>query len=246
MILDKNTLRRIVYFILLIPISLSVIISQTRGTWFSIFIAILLAAFLSLFASFKGQRKILSFSFAILTLLIIVIFSLNLIGRMSKTKEEFVQTRVESISNLQADYSLAMRAHSYLTVLKKIQSHPWLGNGLGATATYLFFGQYSTQNNVDSTYLTILWKMGIAGLLVFLFLYFLLLKKAFFIYRKEQDLFLRAFAVGMLSAFAAFLILGTISPILISSRFNFLFGVLFAITEILAQKTFKQRVLEKA
>lgn len=236
MILDKNKIRRMIYLVILIPIGLSVIISQTRGTWFSILIAILLAAFLSLFASTKGQRKILSFSFAILTLGIILSFSLNIIGRMSKAKIEFVETRVESLSNLQIDYSLAMRANSYLTVVDKIKKHPWLGNGLGDSATYLFFGQYSTQYNVDSTYLTILWKMGIVGLIPFLILYCLLLKRAFLIYRKELDFFLKIFSIGMISAFTAFLILGTISPILITSRFNFLFAVLFAITEIRARK----------
>lgn len=236
MILDKSKIRKIVYFVILIPICLSVIISQTRGTWFSILIAILLAAFLSLFASIKGQRKILSFSFAILTLSIIVSFSLNLIERMSKAKIEFTETRVESISNLQFDYSLAMRANSYLTVFEKIKKHPWFGNGLGDTATYLFFGQYSTQYNVDSTYLTILWKMGIVGLIPFLILYFLVLKRAFLIYSKEEDIFLKIFSIGILSAFGAFLILGFISPILVTSRFNFLFAVLFAITELFSRR----------
>jgi len=243
MILDRNKLRKMVYFVILIPIGISVIISQTRGTWVSIGIAILLATFLSLFVRIEGQRKILSFSFAILTLIIIVFFSLNLIGRMSKVKREFVETRVESLSNLQIDYSLAMRTNSYLIILKKIKQHLWFGNGLGDTATYNFFGRYSTQNNVDSTYLTILWKMGIAGLVIFLILYFLLLKRIFFIYQKTQDIFLRIFSIGVISTFIAFLTLGTISPVLITYRFNFIFGVLFAITEILT-KNWKKEVVK--
>lgn len=238
MILDKNKIRKIIYFVILIPIGLSVIISQTRGTWVSILVAILFAVFLSLFARLKGQRRILSFSFTLLTLVVILFLSLNFIGKMSKAKLEFVETRVESLSVLESDHSLLMRANSYLTVFEKIKQHPWFGNGLGDSATYLFFGQYSTQNNVDSTYLTILWKMGFVGLIPFLILYFLLLKKAFFIYGLTQDIFLKAFSIGILSAFVAFLILGTISPILVTSRFNFLFGVLFAITEILSRKNF--------
>ena len=67
-------------------------------------------------------------------------------------------------------------------------------------------------------------------------LYFLLLKRAFLIYRREQDIFFKIFSIGILSAMISFLILGTISPILITSRFNFLFAMLFAMTEIVARR----------
>jgi len=236
MILDKNLLRKISYFIILIPIEISIIISQTRGTWVSILIAVILAVFLSLHSSTKDKSRILTFIVVISTFGVIIAFSLKFIGRISKAKTEFVETRVESISNLQTDYSLYMRTSSYLTIAKKIKEHPWFGNGLGDTATYLFFGQYSTQNNVDSTYLTILWKMGVVGLIAFLTLYFSLLRRALFIYRKAEDIFLKTFSIGIISAFVALLILGIISPVLITYRFNFLFGVLFAVTETISKK----------
>ena len=236
MILDKNKIRKLASFVALIPIGLAVIISQTRGTWVSIIIAIILAALLSFFANIKIPRRGLSFISTALALGVVLWISLSFLGGSSQKNMESVETRVESLTSLQGDHSLLMRANSYWTVYEKIKQRPWLGHGLGDTATYLFFGQYSTQTNVDSTYLTILWKMGIIGLIPFLVLYFLLLKRAFLIYRKEQDVFLKIFSIGILSAMTAFLILGTISPILITSRFNFLFAMLFAITEIVSRR----------
>jgi len=236
MILDKNKIRKLACFVTLIPIGLAVIISQTRGTWVSIVFAILLAALLSLFANIKIQRRGLSFVLTGFALGAILWLSLGFIGGSSKKNVELVETRVESLTSLQGDHSLLMRANSYWTVYQKIKQRPWLGHGLGDRATYRFFGQFVTQSNVDSTYLTILWKMGIIGLIPFLVLYFLLLKRAFLIYRREQDVFLKIFSIGILSAITAFLILGTISPILITSRFNFLFAMLFAITEIVSRE----------
>jgi len=140
------------------------------------------------------------------------------------------------MTNLGVDRSLMMRVNSYTTVLGKIKDHPWLGNGLGDTATYRFFGEYSTQNNVDSTYLTILWKMGILGLFAFLLLYVTLLYRTFKVYRAVTGRLHAIFTITVLSAFAAYLILGTISPVLITYRFNFLFGVVFAICEVIYHK----------
>jgi len=236
MVLDRKIWRKCLAFILLVPIGASVIISQTRGTWVSMVIAVLLAAGLSFFSKAHEKHRFFSIVLAVALLGFVVILNLKLIRTKSEANVEFVETRVESVSNLQTDYSLMMRANSYLTILKKIKAHPWFGNGLGDTATYKFFGQYSTQNNVDSTYLTLLWKMGIGGLITLLILYFLLLRKAFFIFRNETELFFQIFSIGMLSAFSAFIILGVISPVLITYRFNFIFGVLFAITEVVANK----------
>jgi O-antigen ligase len=163
-------------------------------------------------------------------------FAFRFIGERSRARAEFTETRMQSVTNLGADYSLMMRVNSYMTVIGKIEEHPWIGNGLGDTATYLFFGQYSTQNNVDSTYLTILWKMGSLGLLAFLLLYTILLFRAFRIYRATGGILTTVFAVAVLSAFSAYLVLGTISPVLITYRFNFLFGTLFALVEIIFRR----------
>jgi len=210
--------------------------SKNTCTWVSIIIAILLAAILSLFANIKIQRRGLSFALTGFAVGLILWLSLGFIGGISKKRVESVETRVESLTSLQGDHSLLMRANSYWQVVQKIRERPWLGHGLGDSATYRFFGQYATQTNVDSTYLTILWKMGIVGLIPFLVLYFLFLRRAFFIYRWEQNVFFKIFSIGILSAMTAFLILGTISPILITSRFNFLFAILFAVTEIVSRR----------
>ncbi len=236
-ILDRHKLRRVFYFVLLLLLSLSIIISQTRGTWFSLIIAIIISLFLSIFVSMKRKSRFLSLSIILSSLVIVLLISLNLIGKISQQKVEFVEQRVGSVTNLQSDLSLLMRINAYSVIINKIKSHPWFGNGLGSKATYLFFGRYSIQQNIDSTYLTILWKMGIIGLIAFILLYFLLLKKAFLIYRRTENNFHKIFSIGLISSFVGLLILGTISPILITSRFNLLFGVLFAITDVISQKT---------
>jgi len=240
LILDRVLLRKLAYFSMLVPIGLAVLISQTRGTWVAILIAIFLAIVLSIFTNSKRGRRFLSLTVTTLALLTILVFGLRFLGSVSSVKKEAVETRAETVSNLALDNSLAMRIHAYLTVMVRIKQSPWIGHGLGDTVVYGFWNQYSRQANVDSTYLTILWKMGVIGLIPFALLYFLLLKRTFAIYRTEEDDFRRTISIGVLAAFLGFLVLGTISPVLFTYRLNFIFGVIFAIVDILARNSDKR------
>ncbi|MCG8605956.1 O-antigen ligase family protein [bacterium] len=242
LILDRIKLRKLCYAGALLPIAVSVVVSQTRGTWVAMVITVFLAILLSAMSKFKGSKRIGVILLSLVLFASITAVSLNFIAGSSAAKAEFVGERVGTIMNISGDHSLLMRANSYLTIIRKIMERPWIGNGLGDTATYKFFDRYSTQNNVDSTYLTILWKMGIIGLLPFIAVYILILKQAFLIYRRDRDMFSGFFSVGILAAVTSFLILGTISPILITSRFNFLFALLFAITETVARQSNQREI----
>lgn len=235
-ILDRNKMRKLCYVGALLPIAVSILFSQTRGTWAATVLAVILAVLLSAWSRFEGVKRIGVILISFILLASITAGSLNFMAGSSTAKAKSVGERAKTIASISGDHSLLMRANSYLTIVRKIMEHPWLGNGLGDTATYKFFNIHSTQNNVDSTYLTILWKVGIMGLVPFMISYILLLKWAFEIYRKEHDVFSEFFSIGMLSAITAFLFLGAISPVLVTSRFNFLFAVLFAITEIVARQ----------
>ncbi len=233
-LLDRRPVRRAMIVLALVPIALCVVASQTRGTWVAMLIAVLIALTLGMILRWREAGRWRTLATTLVFLGLILAVSLKVIGTMSTARIEFVGSRLESISHLETDYSMMMRAQQYLTVADAILKSPWLGNGLGSTATYRIFGVYSTQNNVDSTYLTMLWKMGFLGLVVFLVLYWLFMKRAFLVYRHASTLFERIYSTGVLSAMSALLILGVISPVLMTYRFNFIFGILFAMTDRLA------------
>ena len=233
-IFDRHRLRRWFYAVAAVPVLTAVLISQTRGSWVGIAIAALLSITLSVWKRMRGRKRIAAFLSLSAVTLIVVLFAYRLMGGESQARSEFTESRVQSVTELGTDYSMMMRVNSYMTVARKIQERPLLGHGLGDTATYLFFGEYSTQNNVDSTYLTILWKMGILGLTAFLLLYTALLIRAFRLYRTTDSSVHAVLSATVLAAFSGYLILGTISPVLITYRFNFFFGLVFAMIEAIS------------
>lgn len=228
---DKSSIRKLFYAGALFPITLSIVVSQTRGTWVATAIAVFLALILSAWAKFRGTKRIAVTAASLLLFATIGFISLKIIAGSSAQKASFIEERAATIANIGGDHSLLMRANAYLTIIGKIVQHPWLGNGLGDTATYKFFGKYSTQSNVDSTYLTVLWKSGLLGMIVFMLLYLLLIRKSYTIYRQAQSAWIRAAAIGTIAAFCGLFTLGAISPMLIAYRFNFLFGTIIAIID---------------
>jgi O-antigen ligase len=137
--------------------------------------------------------------------------------------------RAESIRNLSGDYSLMARYDLGLQAMQRWIRNPLLGTGLGDFVRYRIFPLRIPFPYLDSSYLQVLWKLGLLGLLPFLILYLLFLKRVWFVYRHATSEFQMLCAVSTFVAFVALAMIGIESGILANSRYNLLYAVMMGI-----------------
>jgi O-antigen ligase len=222
-------MNKILFGLSLVPVIIALLISQTRGTWLASIIAVI--STMALFIIDKRKTTALKMIGYGLLALLLLLLGIHLLTELaSNTSLGFlVEARVRTLLSANRDVSVLMRVAQNWAVWERIKTSFLFGEGLGSI---LFIAPWYKVNWVDSTYLQLLWKFGIIGLLIFLGILALVLKKSIYIYRNTSSDFYKSFAVGMFSTFLGFAALGFISPVLIKYRFNIIWAVLFGLTHI--------------
>jgi len=143
--------------------------------------------------------------------------------------------RSRTFVDFSRDVQVLGRILNYATAAETIAAHPALGSGQGTTLTSYSFnpetGRFETWTSwtVDSLYLTLWLKMGLAGLLVFTGLCVQVLRRAHRAFHRATDPATRAFAAAGTAITAAMLILGLSDGSLVNGRFALVFAVLFGL-----------------
>lgn len=133
------------------------------------------------------------------------------------------------------DVQVLGRILNYATALEAIAEHPLVGNGQGITLTAYSFdpdaGRFGTWTSwtVDSLYLTLWLKMGLAGLLVFVALCVQVLSHTHAAFHRSPDPSTRAFAAAGTAIVLSMLVLGLSDGSMINGRFSMVFAVLFGL-----------------
>ena len=161
--------------------------------------------------------------------------------RGASAGHQAIASRAESLRDLSSDLSLASRVDLAFQALARIVRNPILGNGLGDWLHYRIIRMRDQLFYMDFSYMWVLWKLGIIGLVPILGLYLLFLKRVWFVYRRTGDSFQRCVAAGVLVSFVALLLIGFESGILIIYRFNLVWAALMGIFEL-----WKQRIEHEA
>ena len=142
--------------------------------------------------------------------------------------------RSRTFLDVSRDVQVVGRFLGYASAWEEILEHPFLGGGQGATFTAWSFdpeaGRFETWRawTVDSLYLTLWLKMGIAGLLLFPWLCLHVGRRALGLCR-SADPATRAFAAGSAATLAAMALLGLSDGSMMNGRFALLFGILFGL-----------------
>ncbi|MDD2890374.1 MAG: O-antigen ligase family protein, partial [bacterium] len=167
-----------------------------------------------------------------------------------------VKERSATLKHLAIDPSFLGRMELTSYVLPKVQKSPIVGTGLGDQIFYkklalsgvsvvYSHGSLSTsiiphKNNIiswlDMSYLNVLWKMGIIGLLTFLGLYIVFVKRCWFIFKHSENEFEKWSSLGILTGIVGLLFTGLLSAILVGYRFNLTWAALMGIIELQAQR----------
>ena len=149
--------------------------------------------------------------------------------------------RSRTFVDYQSDVLFVSRLLGYGEALEAIHERPVLGSGQGSTVTSYTFDidteQFErwTSWTLDSLYLTLWMKMGLPGLIAFVYLCWRIMSLSWYILTHATDPRLKAFAASSVSILAAFLVLGLSDGTMVSGRFTLLFGMLFGSVAVVAR-----------
>ncbi len=138
------------------------------------------------------------------------------------------------------DVQVVGRLLGYSEALAAIGEHPILGNGQGKTLTFYSFSPDTdrfetwTSWTLDSLYLSLWLKMGLPGLLLFMWLCLHITRRARTAFDDSDDNQIRAFAAGMVAILLAMLTLGISDGSMVNGRFAAVFGILFGLVVVTA------------
>jgi O-antigen ligase len=127
--------------------------------------------------------------------------------------------------------TLVGRLIAYGVAVERIRERPVLGGGHGATVTYLRAdetGSYTymfTSGKVDNLYLTLMMRMGVVGLVAFLWVFARGLKLAFRLFRRTESVHRRLIGASFFAVYAAMLVYGMVDSTMIGNRLIFFHAI---------------------
>ena len=138
-----------------------IFISANRSVWLA-GVAGLMFLVISRRLSLGRQIKLL---FLLPVIIAVLLFVFHTIG---KDLDEFIQTRLLAFTDYQADTSASWRYYYWLSTLEQIIQNPWFGVGLGKHFDiYIPEIRKVITTSPHKFYLTILYQVGIIGLLLY-------------------------------------------------------------------------------
>ena len=206
---SKNRKTSILYFLLFIAFLGGLVITQSRGYWISLLIALTVFFYYSEFHIKKKLLKLASISLIPVCAIVLLYFS-------KEFKIVFVGLfeRLYSFDIFNLDASLQERVLETHTILQKIIQNPIAGYGLGITYDryYMVYETFITTNYIHNGYLSVWFKLGIIGLAIFITIYLITFKKSILIYYQSESNYIRAVALTIISCVFSMLILNISSP----------------------------------
>ncbi len=205
---DTSPVRRMLGGFLLVPIGLALVVTMGRAMWGSLLFGLFCVGGLVLLDRGRNRGR---------RLLILMLIPVLLLG-LGYYFQQITGAGVEDMAAhrlrrtvTEGDLEIQGRLLAYALALEKIWQRPVLGGGHGATISYLRVDEYSrpyvfTSGGVDNTYLTIMMRMGILGVIAFLWIFVRGLRIAYGMFRRTDDPLLKGFCVAFLAVYAALLV----------------------------------------
>ena len=231
-ILSKNLVYKIVATILLFIVIAGTFVTLTRTLWVTTILVLFFTWIFYLISKKNLSIKKIVFYLIILTLPLYLVRDMGGVTRQQVSSGESVQYRTQSVANPLEDSSFLMRVEFSYYALQRFVENPVLGNGLHDYITYKIFSMDSSPNYyMDNSWLYILWKGGIIGFLLFLWLYVRFFKTTYFVFNNSKDFKTKYICLGILGGFLGISLLAFLSPLLIKYKTNALITFIFAYVE---------------
>lgn len=226
-------------FAYLLPTGLALVLTMRRGMWVAFALGLVTSMWLHHLSQPPERRRLgrtLLSIFGIVALLVGTAFFFQRLTGASIGAHALARSR--TFIEYEDSVNLASRFFGYAAALQKVARHPVVGNGQGATLTYLNFnpelGRFETWTtlSLDSLYLSLLLKMGVLGLVTFGWMGWRVWGLARRAFAHSADLAQRAFMGGMIAALAGMAVMGLSDGALINGRFTLVFGIFFGLVAL--------------
>lgn len=208
------------HFMVLLLVALPVLaFTYSRSAWFGFVLGFL---FIALWA-YREKRVAYATGAVILVMTLYLAFSGLVVSRLIDVSDQSLSDRffeAFSLSRWRGEYyGLGRTFWIVQTVTTVVPASPLFGHGpasygggavsaLHNTKMYdelgLPFGVYGTDGYIDNNWFSIWGELGTVGLVVFLWMYFVLFITCVRVWQKSKDPFVRAFAIGTASCMIAF------------------------------------------
>ena len=226
--------------IFIIPIILlmggGIILSQTRGIWGGIILALAAAWILNLFRkkdNIRLGRKLIVTLTIIAALIILIVFTISTLGILSAAN---VAQRTETeTGNYLTDTSVLSRIVAPITIIDDLRgSRMIMGKGLGAQYTCYRpdIGGIVTVWYVDGSLFQIALNMGITGVIVFFGIFAVTLVKAARLFIRTDSRRRAGTALGIFCAVMMLLFASGFASVLTNYRFTMLWVFLPALLQM--------------
>ncbi len=232
--------------IVVIPIILlmggGIILSQTRGIWGGIMLALASAWILNLFRkkdNIRLGRKLIVSLTVLAVLVILIVFTISTLGILSAANVA-QRTETETGSYL-TDTSVLARIITWVTIIDDLSgSRMIMGKGLGAEYTCFRpdIGEVVTVWYVDGSLFQIALNMGITGVIVFLGIFLVTLVSAARLFIRTESRRRAGIALGVFCAVIMLLFASGFASVLTNYRFTMLWAFFPALlqTEIMRER----------
>jgi len=208
------------------------IISLTRAEWAASALSLTILGFF-LVKDKKVQPKYILLLGALVLFVsaIVLVFAPDTLTSLTESRStQQITQRAESFSKTGQDVSLMMRVELDLAAIQRIRQFPILGAGLGDKVAYKFFSNLSVWS-LDTSHLTMLWKMGIVGFTVYVALLIRVLRRAYFLFRNTKEPFFKWYSAGFFSGFCGLILLSFFSASLTKYNLNLVWAIMIATVE---------------
>lgn len=227
---SKNSSKRIIATILLTILLWGAFITITRALWIATILTLLLSWFFYVKIECRySYKKIFLFLLLIgVPLLFLGDSSLNIINLQDN--HEQVEYKVKTIVKPLEDSSFLMRIElSYYSFQRFLES-PLFGKGLGDYLNYKIFNPFNKepQYYIDNSWFFILWKGGLLGFILFLWIYIRFAKSIYYIIVRTPNPEVKYICVGLLTGVIGLCFLGLFSPLLVKYKTIAIIAIIFA------------------
>ncbi len=244
LLISKETSNRIrtgLIFLLFI-FSVAFLFSYSRAAWLSLVAAALVASFLMMRISWKvyiplliGGAIIVYLSWSDLT---------SLVNKNRQDSSDNLKYHLQSIANIRSDASNMERVNRWKAALRMFRERPFLGWG---PATYQFkyapfqmaeektiiSTNYGEGGNAHSEYLGSLVDSGAPGLILYLLLLFISIRKGIIIWKTHHERQIRNMALMLVAGLVTYTVHGALNNFLDTDKISALFwGMIAAIVAI--------------
>jgi O-Antigen ligase len=223
------TKKRKMFFVIFTILLVGMAITLTRTLWVSIFITLTVLLYFYLVDYLNLSKKYVIGFGVISSLLIFFLFTRISTKKVDTADINDTKYRTQSLANPTEDHAFLMRLEIGYYVLQEFIKAPIFGSGFGSTVLYKITND--DKNGVlypDNSWMYFLWKGGVLGFLIFVWIYWRALKISLFLYKNSKDRLTKAISIGIFAGLLGLIAFGLLNAVLIKYKTTLIIGVVLA------------------